>query len=50
MPPHLRKAAGAGANKGVTLIGDLACLAAACCFLGYMAIGRGLRSWIGLFE
>ena len=43
-------AAGSGANKGVTLIGDLACLAATSGFITYMSIGRGLRAWIGLFE
>ena len=42
-------AAGSGSNAGVTLIGDLVCLASSCCFLVYMAIGRSVRSWMGLF-
>ena len=25
------------------------CLASSCCFLVYMAIGRSVRSWMGLF-
>ena len=42
-------AAGSGSNAGVTLIGDLVCLGSSVCFLVYMAIGRSVRSWMGLF-
>lgn len=33
----------------VTLLGDLACLAASCAVVAYLSIGRRLRAWMPLF-